>query len=76
MPSIPDLCHDIANSLNSATIISGVLRDMLVEKELPQDVRDELSKGLQKIEDSSVKAGKYLDELRSVLRQMGAYKKE
>jgi len=58
------------------TIISGVLRDTLVEKGLPQDVGDELSKGLQKIEDSSVKAGKYLDELRSVLRQMGAYKKE
>jgi len=49
---------------------------MLVEKGLPQDVRYELSNGLQKIEDSSVKAGKYLDELRSVLRQMGAYKKE
>ncbi len=76
MPTIPDLCHDIANSLNSMTIISGVLRDTLVEKELPKDVGDELSKGLQKIEDSSVKAGKYLDELRSVLRQMGAYKKE
>jgi len=76
MTSIPDLCHDIANSLNSVTIISGVLRDMLTEKELPQDAGDELTKGLQKIEDSSVKAGKYLDELRSVLRQMGAYKKE
>ncbi len=76
MPTIPDLCHDIANCLNSMTIISGVLRDALVEKELPQDVGDELSKGLQKIEDSSVKAGKYLDELRGVLRQMDAYKKE
>jgi len=76
MPTIPDLCHDIANCLNSITIISGVLRDALSDRDLPQDIRDELITALQKTEASSLKAGGYLDELRVVLKEKGEHKRE
>jgi hypothetical protein len=66
-----EICHNIVNCLNCINIVAGVLRDSMREKPLAQDLRDEISHALERIEAASAKANVYLDELRSLNAQQG-----
>lgn len=70
-PTIPDLFHDIFNRLNAVTVIAGVLRDRLKDREgVPFDY---LSSGLRSIEAAACDAAKDLEKLKDILKQEGRY---
>lgn len=72
MKTIPELTHDILNSLNNITVACGTLCDKL---NLEGDISaDYLAKALKEMEDAAVKAADGLGEIKRILKQEERYR--
>jgi len=71
---IPDLTHELGNHLNGVCAIAGCLIDRLKdESELPNPLKEELTRALKLIETKAQEASSDIDEIKEELRLRGQY---